>query len=74
MGDNLPFVDLGEGVTVSSVAVALKHACAVIENGFVKCWGESDILVVVAGGEVVGVGEVVVVVVAMVVEEMRWWW
>ncbi len=41
MGDALSFVDLGTGVTVSSVAVAFKHACAVIDNGFVKCWGES---------------------------------
>ncbi|CAN0403862.1 unnamed protein product, partial [Scytosiphon promiscuus] len=39
MGDSLPFVDLGTFVTVSSVALGSRHACAVIENGYVKCWG-----------------------------------
>ncbi|CAM9638571.1 unnamed protein product, partial [Hapterophycus canaliculatus] len=42
MGDQLPFVDLGTGVTVSSLAVGSRHACAVIENGFVKCWGNNN--------------------------------
>lgn len=40
MGDSLPTVDLGTGASVTSVAVGARHACAVIEEGRVKCWGE----------------------------------
>ncbi|CAN0026597.1 unnamed protein product, partial [Ectocarpus sp. 4 AP-2014] len=42
MGDDLPFVDLGTGAVVSSVAVGAKHACATMEDGVVKCWGNND--------------------------------
>lgn len=41
MGDNLEFVDLGTGVTVLQVALGAQHGCAVIEDGLVKCWGET---------------------------------
>ena len=40
MGDNLPTVDLGSGAVVTSVALGARHACAVIAEGQVKCWGE----------------------------------
>lgn len=40
MGDDLAFVDLGEGVNATSIAVGSKHACAVVGDGDVKCWGE----------------------------------
>ncbi|CAM9579206.1 unnamed protein product [Ectocarpus sp. 6 AP-2014] len=42
MGDNLPFVDLGDEVLVSSVALGAKHTCAVVGDGDVKCWGNND--------------------------------
>lgn len=42
MGDNLPFVELGEGVVVSSVALGEAHTCAIIGDGDVKCWGEKE--------------------------------
>eukprot|EP00752_Nemacystus_decipiens_P013325 g11799.t1 len=42
MGDFLPTVDLGSGAVVTSVAVGNRHACAVIAEGRVKCWGNND--------------------------------
>lgn len=40
MGDNLLFVDVGDGVNVSSVALGEAHTCAIVGDGDVKCWGE----------------------------------
>ena len=39
--NNLPFVDLGVGNTVRKVHIgpSTSHACAVLTNGKVKCWG-----------------------------------
>ncbi len=39
MGDNLPAVDLGTGRTAVAVAAGGFHACALLDNGSVKCWG-----------------------------------
>jgi len=39
MGNNLPAVDLGTGRKAKSVAVALSHTCALLDNNTVKCWG-----------------------------------
>ena len=39
MGDNLPFVELGTGATVTSLAVGFEHSCALLQDGRVKCWG-----------------------------------
>jgi cysteine-rich repeat protein len=39
MGVNLPVVSLGTGRTVTSLAVNEQTACAVLDNGSVKCWG-----------------------------------
>ncbi len=39
MGDNLPPVNLGTGRTVKSVAAGLDHACAILDDDTVKCWG-----------------------------------
>jgi alpha-tubulin suppressor-like RCC1 family protein len=41
MGDALPFVDLGEW-RVMSMGMSHFYACAVLEGGKVKCWGEND--------------------------------
>lgn len=39
MGDNLPFVNLGAGRTAKSVSLGGVHACALLDNGRIKCWG-----------------------------------
>ncbi|HEX4924570.1 MAG TPA: hypothetical protein VFV50_10805 [Bdellovibrionales bacterium] len=41
MGANLATVDLGVGMTVMAVAAGLRHVCAVLLNGTMKCWGEN---------------------------------
>eukprot|EP00971_Amphidinium_carterae_P350065 6491363-Amphidinium_carterae.2 len=38
MGDNLPFIDLGQGVV--SVATNGNVACAVLVDDSIKCWGQ----------------------------------
>ncbi len=39
MGDNLPAVDLGTGRTAVAVVAGGFHACALLDNASVKCWG-----------------------------------
>ncbi|MBT4525917.1 MAG: hypothetical protein HOC24_05140 [Deltaproteobacteria bacterium] len=39
MGDNLPAIDLGSGLLPVSIVTGLSHACALLDNGSVKCWG-----------------------------------
>ncbi|MEK6704521.1 MAG: hypothetical protein AABZ06_01910 [Bdellovibrionota bacterium] len=39
MGDNLPVVDLGSGLSASSIATGQSHTCARLNNNNVKCWG-----------------------------------
>jgi alpha-tubulin suppressor-like RCC1 family protein len=41
MGDSLPFVDLGTGITATSLCAGALHVCAVLNNGGVKCWGDN---------------------------------
>ena len=39
MGDDLAPVDLGTGRTATVVSVGDLHACALLDDGSVKCWG-----------------------------------
>lgn len=39
MGDNLPYLDLGLGRTVTKIVGAGSGYCALLENERVKCWG-----------------------------------
>ncbi len=39
MGDSLPAVALGTGRTAVAVVAGGFHACALLDNGSVKCWG-----------------------------------
>jgi len=39
MGDMLPAVALGQGRTATALATGFFHACAVLDDGSLKCWG-----------------------------------
>lgn len=41
MGDNLPNVNLGTGKTAIAIACTQGRTCALLNDGNVKCWGES---------------------------------
>lgn len=41
MGDNLPMVSLGAGKEVALVEAGGGHACAVLTDGQLKCWGSN---------------------------------
>ena len=41
MGDSLPFVDLGTGLTVNVIASGATHNCVIFTSGQVKCWGDN---------------------------------
>ena len=36
-------VDLGAGRTATAIVAGVAHACALMDDGRVKCWGESDL-------------------------------
>jgi alpha-tubulin suppressor-like RCC1 family protein len=42
MGDKLPIVDLGVGRTAKQVSLGARHACALLDNDKVKCWGSNQ--------------------------------
>jgi alpha-tubulin suppressor-like RCC1 family protein len=39
LGDNLPAVNLGTGLTATAITAGYSHSCALLNNGAVKCWG-----------------------------------
>lgn len=42
MGENLLAVDLGTGRTPQTIAAGDRHACAILDDGSVKCWGRNN--------------------------------
>lgn len=43
MGDALPVVDLGSGARARKVLAANYHVCALLEDGRIKCWGDTTV-------------------------------
>eukprot|EP00798_Chlamydomonas_sp_ICE-L_P010787 gene10787-16932_t len=41
-GDSLPAVNLGTGRTAKAISCGRDTSCAILDNGNVKCWGESE--------------------------------
>lgn len=42
MGDNLAPVNFGAGRTAVDLVAGYRHACAKLDNGVFKCWGENN--------------------------------
>jgi len=42
MGNNLPAVNLGTGMSAAQVTAGASHTCAVLTSGNVKCWGYNN--------------------------------
>lgn len=42
MGDSLPITDLGTGRTAVAITAGDIHSCAILDDGNVKCWGDSS--------------------------------
>ena len=42
MGDNLAYVNLGTGRTAKDIKLGHQHACVLMDNNQVKCWGEGS--------------------------------
>ena len=40
IGVELPYLDFGSGARATQISVGQKFACAVLDDGTVKCWGE----------------------------------
>lgn len=41
MGDNLPYVDLGNDLRATEISCTGLHTCVVLESGDLKCWGRN---------------------------------
>lgn len=42
LGDSLHVVQLGSGRSARMISAGKNHACAVLDDGMVKCWGKND--------------------------------
>jgi alpha-tubulin suppressor-like RCC1 family protein len=42
MGDDLPLVDVGTGLTAIGAAAGVQHTCVLLDSGEVKCWGGNE--------------------------------
>eukprot|EP00435_Cladocopium_sp_Y103_P050283 s2957_g15.t1 len=42
MGNNLPVLNLGSDGAVLKVVMGREHACALLDNGKMKCWGSNN--------------------------------
>lgn len=42
MGINLPEVNVGTSMTVQQTSLGGMHACVVLDDGGLKCWGRND--------------------------------
>jgi cysteine-rich repeat protein len=40
LGEALPFVELGTGRRAVAIDAGFRHACALLDDGSVKCWGD----------------------------------
>eukprot|EP00961_Rhodomonas_salina_P040515 544103-Rhodomonas_salina.2 len=58
MGDNLPVIDFGTGVTVKQLAVNVRNSgtrCILTDDGKVKCWGDPNpVMDVVSSTQAIG--------------------
>jgi E3 ubiquitin-protein ligase HERC3 len=50
MGDNLPVVNLGSGLSATKLALGEHHSCAILNNGALKCWGYANLGAIGSGG------------------------
>lgn len=41
MGTNLPAIDFGSGRTAKAISAGRQHACAILDDNTVKCWGDN---------------------------------
>lgn len=57
MGDNLAPIDLGAGRIARSVRAGTNSACAILDNGAVKCWGYSSAWGTLGLGDLVNRGD-----------------
>ena len=44
MGANLPYLDVGSGLTIKKLDLGFNHGCALLTNGRIKCWGAKSFL------------------------------
>jgi alpha-tubulin suppressor-like RCC1 family protein len=42
LGNNLPTIDFGTDLTVSQLSLGNSHACVILNNGGLKCWGSAS--------------------------------